>query len=147
MSIETPSIHNPVETAMRAEVTVTVQLVYDCNAERSKEQQTDDCKDDIGRLLDADETTGVALTGYTVTRVHSEAETYGTTAECSAEFQADRAAEALKSLYTDAENNPAELLEYILCDLRHFADKNSLNFAAVDRQGYKLYAEERGGKS
>ena len=131
---------------MREEVTITAQLIFDCDAERSKADQTHDCKSDIGRLMASDSKTGVSLTGFTILNTSSEAETYGTEAVSNTSHQADRAEYAMQTIYTETDD-AAELLRYMLCDLRHFADKNGLNFAATDTKGYKLYAEERAGKS
>ena len=55
--------------------------------------------------------------------------------------------DALRDLYADTdETDPATLLTYALCDLRHVADiEPSISFAACDRSGYQLYLQELHG--
>lgn len=127
---------------MREEITVTAKLVFDCDATRSREQQSDDCKEDIFRLLDADSQSKAVFLGCNITRFQSESETYKTDETSAQRFQIDRMNELLKAAFDNTED-PAELLAYALCDLRHFADAHSLNFATADRKGYSIYAEER----
>lgn len=62
--------------------------------------------------------------------------------ESTRRFQIDRMDELLRAAFDNTED-PAELLAYALCDLRHFADAHGLNFAVTDRKGYAIYAEER----
>jgi hypothetical protein len=131
---------------MREEITLIALLTFDCDAERSKAEQTEDCLKDIGRLQDADSTTGVALTNATVLHTSSESETYGTEAASTNQHKASRAEVAMHALYSgtsDTTNNAAELLCYMLRDLRHFADDNNLDFADEDRTAYALYSYDR----
>jgi hypothetical protein len=61
---------------MREEITATVTLTFDCPAAPNLEAQKDMIADDIGRLSDADSTTGVACTSYRIDTVKSEAGAY-----------------------------------------------------------------------
>jgi hypothetical protein len=65
------------EIPMQEEITATVQLIYSCPAEPSLPAQSDMIHDDLVRLLDADNATGVALVGLTIQHLQSEAMTYG----------------------------------------------------------------------
>ena len=61
--------------------------------------------------------------------------------------QAARMLDALRDLYADTdETDPATLVTYALCDLRHVADLElMISFAASDRSGYQLYLQELHG--
>ena len=61
--------------------------------------------------------------------------------------QAARMLDALRDLYADTdETDPATLVTYALCDLRHVADiELTISFAACDRSGYQLYLQELHG--
>jgi len=51
---------------MQQQVTATVKMVFDCSAAESPNERRDRIAEDIGRLYDADSTTGVACTGFEI---------------------------------------------------------------------------------
>lgn len=128
---------------MQEEITATVQLIYSCPAEQSLTAQSNMIHDDVIRLLDADSTHDVALSGFTIQHVQSEAMTYGNTEPRNGcDRQADRIQDLLEEAYPDA-GSIAEALSYALCDLRHLADAHNLTFGLWDKTGHSYYAAER----
>lgn len=127
---------------MREEITITAQMVYDCPAEDSRQDQGQAIHSDLLRLLDADSTTGVSCCGVTIQHLSPEALTYGNAeARQLAERQSDRIIEALGALYdTDA---APDLLIYALCDLRHLADQCGLSFDQHDKNAFQYYRAEK----
>ncbi|MCT4557240.1 MAG: hypothetical protein N4A61_04180, partial [Pelagimonas sp.] len=140
--ITTEGIQIMASNGMREEITITAQMIYDCPAEASLQEQGRAIHDDLVRLLDADSTTGVACSGVSIQHLSPEALTYGNAqARQLAERQSDRIIEALSSLYdTDA---ASDLLIYALCDLRHLADQSNLLFDRHDKNAFQYYRAEK----
>ena len=127
---------------MREEVTATVQLIYDCPAEASLSAQSDMIHDDIVRLLDADSTTVVQLSGLTIQHVQSEAMTYGNAEpRPDTHWQCEQMKDLLARAYPDAESY-GDALMFVLCDLRHLADQEDLAFGLWDKSAYRIYVAE-----
>lgn len=61
---------------MREEITATVTLTFDCPADADLADQQSMIAEDVGRLNDADSTTGVACTSFRIETVSPEAQTY-----------------------------------------------------------------------
>ena len=128
---------------MQEEITATVQLIYSCPAEPSLPAQSDMIHDDLVRLLDADNATGVALVGLTIQHLQSEAMTYGHVEPREGLYsQRDRVADLLEAAYLDAQC-VGEALSFALCDLRHLADQHELAFGLWDKSGHAIYRAER----
>ena len=128
---------------MQEEITATVQLIYSCPAEQSLTAQSAMIHDDVVRLLDADSANDVALSGFTIQHVQSEAMTYGNTEPRNAcARQADRVQALLDDAYPDA-GSIAEAMSYALCDLRHLADAHNIAFGLWDKTGHSYYVAER----
>lgn len=49
----------------------------------------------------------------------------------------------LTALYPECKGHVGDLLEYALCDLRHFSDKHQLSFASTDQAAHRTYLSER----
>ncbi len=127
---------------MREEITITAQMVYDCPAKDSRQDQGQAIHNDLLRLLDADSTTGVACCGVTIQHLSPEALTYGNAeARQLAERQSDRIISALAELY--GVDSVPDLLTYALCDLRHLADQSTLSFDRHDKNAFQYYRAEK----
>ncbi|WP_299749630.1 hypothetical protein [uncultured Tateyamaria sp.] len=128
---------------MQEEVTAKVQLIYSCRADKSRSAQSDMIHEDIVRLLDADSTTVVQLSGLTIQHVQSEAITHENMEPRSeTRWQCHQMKELLEQAYPDAES-PGDALMFVLCDLRHLADQEDLAFGLWDKSAYRIYVEER----
>lgn len=145
MSLHVRSPDNTGEATMMEEITVTAQLVYQCNAEFSLERQADQIYGDMHRLLAPYPASRVECCAVAVKYAASEAETYGSEENRAlAERQAARLGAALGGLaYPDDEDDPHTLLRNALTDLRHFADQNGLPFAATDQEAHAIYTQEK----
>lgn len=68
--------------------------------------------------------------------------------EAERERQAHRVARVMPLLEEYAkhwEGWDEDILAHLLADLRHFADKGSLDFGAIDRAAYQMYLEDLNG--
>ncbi|PHR20343.1 MAG: hypothetical protein COA37_15525 [Hoeflea sp.] len=60
-------------------------------------------------------------------------------------IQAERILDALTALYPDANADIGELIQYVLCDLRHLADQHVICFGSTDQYAYRTYLQEKAG--
>ena len=105
--------------------------------------QENDIHDDMSRLLDPDSTTNVECCGFKFQHLSTEALTYGN-AEARKETcrKSNRIKAALYFLYMDTQTKQ-EQLTHALCDLRHFADQQGLDFGLHDKDAHQYYSKER----
>lgn len=125
------------------EITATVQMIYSCSASASLHSQGYSIHQDLTRLLTHDRGAEAGCTGFTIQRLAPEAETYGNIEPSNVPaIQSDRMRFALSGLYIDADT-AAEQLRSALCDLRHFADANDLNFDIWNSIAADHYSAEK----
>lgn len=128
--------------AEREEIIATVQLAYDCSATDKLDEQGRMIHSDLCRLLDADSTTGVSCVALSIAHLSPETETYGNIEPSNVpNIQAERMGDTLSDHYGDIDS-VGEQLRAALCDLRHFADANGLDFPRWDRSAAKHYGAE-----
>lgn len=128
--------------AEREEVIATVQLAFDCPRSAKLSDQAHMINNDLLRLLDEDSTTGVSCVTISIAHLSPEAETYGNVEPSNvATIQADGMAETLAARYPDVDA-VGEQLRAALCDLRHFADANGLDFSRWDKSAVQHYQAE-----
>ncbi|WP_341369171.1 hypothetical protein [Yoonia sp. BS5-3] len=128
--------------AEREEVIATVQLAFECSAAASLHDQGRQIHDNITRLLGEDMHTDVACVTVSIAHLSPEAETYGNVEPSNVpSIQAERMGETLAEHYGDIES-AGEQLRAALCDLRHFADANGLDFSRWDQSAAKHYGAE-----
>lgn len=128
--------------AKQEEITVTVKLTFSCPIEASQSEQSDMIHTDLTRLLDYDSTSGAECSGFIIKHVAPEAETYGNVEPSNVPaIQAERIGDGLAAIYTDTDNK-GEQLRAALCDLRHFADANGLDFSLWDKSAVTHYNAE-----
>lgn len=130
------------KTPMREQVTATVQLNYECNAEDSLSAQSNAIHDDLTCLLTSDESSPVKCWCVTVNHVSSEAVTEGHAERGPSVRQSSQIERALREIYP-VEPTAQQILEFALADLRHFADHNDLAFGLCDKVAHTFYRNER----
>lgn len=57
--------------------------------------------------------------------------------------QAEIIFEMLTTLYPEVKGHVGDLLEFALCDLRHFADHHQLSFSSSDQAAQQTYLMEK----